>query len=389
MPFDDEDGEGGDVPPWDDDDFNPFPDENPVWVPCTVNFESRQWLHVGIRFKGQSSLMSSWFSGIYKLPFRLDFDEFEDDYPEIDNQRFYGFKKLGLVSNFLDNSLLREKLASDFFRDAGVPSARTAFYRLFIDHGEGATYFGLYTLVEIPHKPMLESQFSGSGGNLYKPKGQGATFSVYDESSFDKETNKNEADFSDIKALYDALHADRTDAQAWREGLEATFNVPGFIRWLAVNTVIQNWDTYGLMAQNYYLYNDPETGLINWIPWDNNMALSSDAVMHGSALSLELAEVDDDWPLIRYLMDDPVYHDMYVDEVNAVATNVFYPERIKPIYTAAKWLIRRYVIGAEGEIEGYTLLNSKLAFNRAVRVLKRHVQSRYDEAMAFVDANHN
>lgn len=396
MPFGAENGEQGETPSWEDRaDFDPgdfppddmFPDENPIWMPCTVNFQGKQWLHVGIRFKGQSSLMSTWFSGIYKLPFRLDFDEFEDDYPEIENQRFYGFQKLSLVSNFSDNSFLREKLTADIFRDAGVPAARTAFYRLFIDHGEGSTYFGLYTLVEIPHKPMLESQFSGSGGNLYKPKGAGAKFSVYDESSFDKETNKDEADFSDVKALYDALHADRADAQAWREGLEATFNVPGFIRWLAVNTVIQNWDTYGLMAQNYYLYNDPETGLLNWIPWDNNMALTDNGMMMGDALSLELTEVDDEWPLIRYLMDDPVYYDMYVDEVNAVATNVFYPERMEPIYTAAKWLIRRYVIGAEGEIDGYTFLRSNFAFNRAVRVLLTHVQSRYDEAMAFMEAN--
>jgi hypothetical protein len=321
------------------------------------------------------------------LPFRLEFDEFEDDYPEIKNQRFYGFKKLSLSSNWSDNSLLREKLTADIFREAGVPAARTAFYRLYIDHGEGATYFGLYTLVEIPHKPMLETQFSESGGNLYKPTGDGATFAVYDESSYDKETNEDEGDFSDIRALYDALHADRTDAEAWRAGLEATLNVPGFMRWLAVNTVIQNWDTYGKMSQNYYLYNDPATGLLNWIPWDNNMALTDSGMMMWGTLSLALTEVNDRWPLIRYLMDDPVYHEMYVDEVEAVAANVFYPERMHSIYTAGKDLIQRYVIGEEGEIEGYTFINSDDAFNQAVTDLKEHVQERYDAAMAFVEEN--
>ena len=42
--------------------------------------------------------------GILKLPFKLDFDEFEDDYPQIDNQRFYGFKKLSLKNNYDDQS---------------------------------------------------------------------------------------------------------------------------------------------------------------------------------------------------------------------------------------------------------------------------------------------
>ena len=40
----------------------------------------------------------------YKLPFKLDFDEFEDTYPEIDDQRFYGFKQLSFSSNCSDPS---------------------------------------------------------------------------------------------------------------------------------------------------------------------------------------------------------------------------------------------------------------------------------------------
>lgn len=36
--------------------------------------------------------------GDSKLPLKLDFDEFEDDYPEIENQRFYGFKQLSLAN---------------------------------------------------------------------------------------------------------------------------------------------------------------------------------------------------------------------------------------------------------------------------------------------------
>lgn len=38
------------------------------------------------------------------------------------------------------------------------------------------------------------------------------------------------------------------------------FDVDGFLRYLAVNGIIQNWDTYGRMVHNYFLYNAPETG---------------------------------------------------------------------------------------------------------------------------------
>ena len=56
-----------------------FAEEDPVFVPAEVFYEDKEWYRVGVRFKGNSSLQSSWQSGILKLSFKLDFDEFEDD----------------------------------------------------------------------------------------------------------------------------------------------------------------------------------------------------------------------------------------------------------------------------------------------------------------------
>ncbi|MDY7078197.1 MAG: CotH kinase family protein, partial [Chloroflexota bacterium] len=91
---------------------------NPVYVPVTVEFEGDTWTNVGLRFKGNSSLRSTWGSGNMKLPLRLDFDQFEDEYPEIDDQRFYGFKQLTFSSGYKDASFLREKVTADIFREA-------------------------------------------------------------------------------------------------------------------------------------------------------------------------------------------------------------------------------------------------------------------------------
>ena len=362
---------------------------NPIWKPCTLKFEDKVWYHVGVRFKGNSSLTSTWKSGIWKLPMRFDFDQFEDDYPEIENQRFFGFKKLSLASNYRDSSLLREKVVADIFRAAGVPAPRTAFYRLYVDHGNGLEYFGLYTMVEIPADTMLEKNFGNSDGNLYKPEGTGATFATYDEASFDKESNEDEADWSDVKALFDALHSDRSDAAAWRASLEKTLNVDGFLRWLAVNMLIQNWDTYGRMSHNYYLYNNSADGLLNWIPWDNNEALkgSDGAGIGGGAISLSLAEATDSWPLIRYLADDPTYRAKYVSYIEETARGSFEPEKMKAIYKAASELIRPYTVGDEGEKQGYTFLNNAAEFDTAIESLNTHVDSRYNEALQFLTEN--
>jgi spore coat protein H len=370
-----------------------FSATNPVWVPADIVFEGLTWTNVGIRFKGNSSLRSSWSSGDLKLPFKLDFDEFEDDYPEIDDQRFYGFKQLTLSSNWSDPSMLREKVTADIFRDMGVPSAHTAFYEVYIDYGQGPVYLGLYTMVEVIDDTVIETQFADDSGNVYKPDGAGATFAAgsFNEASFDKETNQEEADYNDVLALYDALYANTrlTDPAAWRSNLETVFDVDVFLRWLAVNMTVQNWDTYGQMAHNYYLYTDPTTGLITWIPWDNNHALQEGRGPGGggrasaeSGLSLDLQSVGDNWPLIRYLMDDPVYHDRYVSYVEEAVQTVFEPARMTAIYRSLSDLIAPYVANEPSNATVRVALSDQFA--QAVDALVQHVNDRYAAATEYV-----
>lgn len=369
--------------------------ENPIWVPADITFGGQKWTNVGIRFKGNSSLMSTWGSGSWKLPFKLDFDEFEDEHPEIDDQRFYGFKQLSFSSNWSDPSLLREKVTADIFREAGVPSAQTAFYAVTIDYGDGPVYFGLYTAVEVVDDTVIQTQFKDDSGNVFKPEGAGATFAEgsFDEASFDKETSQDAADYSDVLALFDALHASTrtTEPEAWRGGLEAVFDVDGFLHWLAVNTVVQNWDTYGQMAHNYYLYTDPTIGLITWIPWDNNMALTAGMGGGGrggarGGLSLDLDNVGTQWPLIRYLMDDPVYNAQYVAYVEETINGAFEPAKMAAIYQTYHDLIAPYVVGENGEQPGYTLLSSASEFETALATLIDHASQRHAAAQEYLDS---
>jgi len=346
-------GAGGGVPPPIDG------DENPIWASASVFHDDIEWYKVGVRFKGNSSLVSAWRSGIMKLALKLDFDEYEDSYPQIANQRFYGFRQLSFSNGFKDWSLMRERIAADIFRDAGVPVAHTAFYRIFIDYGGGPYYFGLYTAVEVVDDTVIENQYESDAGNLYKPDGPGASFEdgSFDEGDFAKKTNEAEGDWSDILALFDALHSPLriSDPPAWREGLESVLDVPAFLRWLAVNTVIQNWDSYGKMTHNYYLYRDPADGHLSWIPWDHNEALWEGAGGgHGDALSLALDEVGNDWPLIRYLVDDATYRAIYAGYVAETVAGPFESSRIIARYQAEHDLIAPFVVGDEGELSGYT-----------------------------------
>jgi spore coat protein H len=143
---------------------------DPDYVALSVTFEGTNWYKVGFRLKGNSTLASSWRNGVYKLPFRLNFDKFEDDYPQIKNQRFYGFQELSFSPAAKDNSLIREKIGADIMNAAGVPAAMTSFYQVFIDFGSGEQYCGVYTMVEVIDDTMIPRAFGSADGNIYKPE---------------------------------------------------------------------------------------------------------------------------------------------------------------------------------------------------------------------------
>ncbi|MCA0454067.1 MAG: CotH kinase family protein [Chloroflexi bacterium] len=368
-----------------------FSAENPIWVNADVSYNGQTWTNVGFRYKGNSTLTGAWGSGSLKLGFKLNFDRYEDDYPEIDNQRFYGFDELSFSSNYRDTSYLHEKVAADLFREAGVAAANTSFYAVSIDYGDGPVYIGLYTAVEAIEDTVIQTQFSDDSGNLYKPEGTGASFQAgtFDEATFSKETNEDEADYSDILALFDALHSDTrtSDAATWRANLEAVLDVDGFLHWLAVNTVIQNWDVYGTMAHNYYLYNDPSTGLLTWIPWDNNEAFSGRGGGGrrggGSTGDLTQASVNEAWPLIRYLMDDPTYKVIY-DGYVAAAAEVFEPSKMEATYRTLHDMIAPYVVGDGGTQAADMELDSAATFEDSLNTLIEQVQQRQTAVQAYL-----
>ena len=360
-----------------------FADETPVYVPCNIEFNGLNWYNVGIRYKGNSSL-SAYSSGVNKLPFRLDFDQFEDDYPEITGQTFYGFTALSMSSNYNDKSFLREKMGCDMFREFGVPAPSSAFYELYIDYGDGPVYFGLYTAVEVVFETMLSDQFGSDYGNCYKPDGTGAAWAITDFSlsDFENKTTGGTGE-SDITEMYDILHSsERTsDPSTWRTALESVFDVDGFLKWLTVNTTIQNWDTYGRMTHNYYLYHDPEDDLIKWIPWDNNEAFEEGK--QGGALSFEFNEINEsDWPLIKYITNDDTYEAIFKNHINNFINGAFATSKMQAQYSSWSSIIENSAIS---ETADYSFLNGAGDFSSAISELQSHAASRYTVAYTYAN----
>jgi len=257
-----------------------------------------------------------------------------------------------------------------------LPAAETATYEVLINHGDGVESLGLYTAVEVIDDTAIARVFGDDSGNIYEGDGSAASFAAGTkdaiEESFQKENNDT-TDWADVEALYDVLHSsERTsDPAAWRAKLEAIFDVPSFLKWLGVSTLLEHWDTYGAMTHNYYLYNNPATGKLTWISWDHNFVLgamggggmrgnqaipnvANPAVGAGNQMpnnanaggmrgpgggfggqnnTFDKASITSDWPLIRYLLDDPTYYAAYIAALRETS-NQFDAEALVQKYTA-------------------------------------------------------
>jgi spore coat protein H len=358
---------------------------NPKYFACDFYFNGKQWYDVGIRYKSNKKAYASFLNDIGKLPLKLNFDEFETQNPDLKKQRFYGFQELSLEPNFNDNSLMREKIASELFNQFGVPVSKTAYYELHIDKGDGnPVYFGLYTMTEDIENTILNRTFLSNTGNCYKADGDGAKFdaAIFTLDSFENITNKLSTNKEDVQQLNDILNSSLriSDLEAWKSNLEAIFDVDGFLKYLAVNNTIQNWDTYGNKKDNYYLYNDPKDNLLKWVV--NNTFETLKSRGDEDPISIGMLEVSKKWTLIYNLIRVEEYKIKYKLYIEEFINLYFTKEKMDALYEKYKYLIAPSVLK---ETSNYTHIQGGFsAFESEVENLIYHTDIRLIVAERYI-----
>jgi spore coat protein H len=233
---------------------------------------------VGFRMRGQFSLRVSG----EKKPWKIDTDAY------VDGQEYRNLRQLMLLNNIGDPTLLKEKLAYEMMYAAGLPAGHDSFVELWIDitdDGGPPMYWGVYSLVERVDNKYLGNRFGAAskGGNLYKASHAQRgpmDLAYYGDSiedypvqggqyAYGKMSNEAEADYSDIvnlcRVIDGTVYASDGD---FMQALESVFDMDAFLRYLAVITILDNWDSYPFTGNNFYLYHDPVTDRFEWIPWD-------------------------------------------------------------------------------------------------------------------------
>ena len=183
-------------------------------------------------------------------------------------------QKLSLNNNIFDTSYLCDVLSYKLCDDFGVAAPKTAFAKLNLKTREGGapTYLGLYTATEIVDEAWVRERFGTTGGLLMKPEGpvfQARNWKAIAQHGF-PQTPATEAEQARMVALARLVNSAPDSALA-RE-LPSYIDLDNFLRFLVVNVALSNHDSYFAMAKNYYLYLNPATSKLVFIPWDFDLS---------------------------------------------------------------------------------------------------------------------
>ena len=199
--------------------------------------------------------------------------------------------KVFLRAVWIDQSLVREAVAFDLWREMGHNAPRVGYANLRIN----GDYWGLYTVVEPVDEDYLPRNGYPTGGQLYKATrkhGSRADFApgrdlvkaFEDKTDRDDDEDEDEDDDvdegdddrprADLKRLIEKLQKTPLDQAAFEREIDPIFSLDDYIDRMVWVAFTRNGDA---TSQNYYLYNAPSEGRDRWvqIPWDSDLCMGS------------------------------------------------------------------------------------------------------------------
>lgn len=211
---------------------------------------------VSVRKKGYLGSISR-----YRPSLRIDLDVYLED------QAIAGTKAITLNNSQSDRSYAAQCVSYEQFAAAGIPAPRCGFARVTVN-GES---LGVYVSVEPIKKPFLREHYGDDQGDLYEGAG-GADFRSDMLVGFEKKTNEEAGPGPELQSLADALEL--PDDQLV-PALEALIDLDEFLRFWATESLVAHWDGYAGDLNNFFVYADPASGKLRFIPWGTDNAFEN------------------------------------------------------------------------------------------------------------------
>jgi spore coat protein CotH len=328
-----------------------------AYVPAVLDFQGRTYDPVGVRFRGRTTVYALFYDGTEARPdamqrcldrelsrkpsLKISMDEFGLDDEIADQQTFNLVAREGS-----DSAYLREVLAHRMANQLGVVAPRAGHGRVCLD----GVYEGLFSLVEeADTSRFLRQRFPGADdGGYWKIETDGdQTWSHYWDDNggwADKYIPKGDSSETDPGRLRDLLTAgsmieDGEDSAEIEAALEGLVDVDQWLREIAVDMVIPDYDGMFGNHKNHLLYDHPERGFVV-VPYDKDLAFVDLEEYSGGQCPGDILGSHPCWSSVRqgpavarWLVDR--HTDDYRDVVQEFIDEVMVPDEV------AGWLSAR------------------------------------------------
>lgn len=298
---------------------------------------------VSVRLKGNGTFLNSF--GAFKKPFKLDLGRGNE------GRKVAGNVVLNLNNLVSDFSSMSDAMGYRFYREAGVPSPRTAYARVLLGIGDRFKRrpLGLYVMVENLDADWVAETFAGRDAALFKPvtyelfRDLGTNWAAY-EGIYDPKTRLKEAHKTRLMEAARWVTSASDEEFAARAG--EYLDLVEVARFVAVTSLISSYDGFLYNGQNFMMYLDGPTGRFGFVPWDLDQAWGEFPLV-GTVKERERASIDRPWVadhrLLERLFAMESFRRMYRAELEGLFGRLFVPARLHAEVQELAALIRPVV----------------------------------------------
>lgn len=292
-----------------------------TYFPATVIIDDAVVENVGVRKKGFFGSLDN-----TKPSLKIDLNQY------VPGQKLSGMKQFTFNNDKSDPSHIKQCLGYWLLDRAGIPAPRCSFAKVMVNDVD----LGVFTHVEGIRKLFISRFFSDTSGNLYE-----GALSDFRPGWVDTFQDKNDfQDRADLAAMVAA--AENPDATLL-SSLQSLTDVDDFITFWVMERLIAHADGYARNTNNFYLYHDPTTGLLTFIPWGIDATFfSADAPLPWED-SAPPAVVWSEGILARRLFNLPETQARYYARAHELLNNVWIESEINSEIDRMQSLLQPYI----------------------------------------------
>lgn len=288
-------------------------------------------------------------------------------YQIVFSQVFDGVKELHFNAEYMDKSLMRNKLSLDFFSSIGTLSPASRHIELNVN----GKHQGVYLQLESVDKYFLKRRHLPAG-QIFYAEDDDANFSLispFDDEAkegFDAGYSMKVGDGEGTEYLSDFIYRINTIPRAeFGDKITKHISVDKYLCWLAGVVCTQNYDGF---IHNYALYRNRSTGLFEVIPWDYDATWGRD--INGHKMDYDYVPISGYNTLTARILDVPAFRRQYKQLMKAILGHQFTPEYMEPEITAMHSLLRPHLA------KDPYISNELEKFDREPEVIMAHIKNR-------------